>query len=394
MQKWTSADGRILLAEWIQQVGDVVTLKLENGRLAQVPLAQLSAQSQASARFVARFNGREPTYHWTIYAGHSTERGKTDGSLKDARFSSPGGMAFDASNNLFVADVENNTIRKITPDGNVNTYAGKAGVSGEADGELSAARFHHPCGLVFDPDGSLWVVDAVNSTLRKITEGRVVTVAGATGRRVSYGHEDGKGTEARFFFPWAAVLDSSGNVFVTDSENGTVRRVTPGGDVTTFAGKARDKVFFVDGKGDQARFASPRGLAIDQNGCLYVCDPPNHVIRKISPAGEVSTFAGQVGASGRSDGMLDEARFFSPTGLAMDATGALFVADLGSCTIRKISANGQVSTIGGTPGMVGKQEGAGSVAHFVYPNRIAVDREGVLYVDDLDKRVIYRGVPK
>lgn len=395
LQKWFSTDGRSLKAQWLRQEGEIVTLKLENSRIVQIPISSLSPQSQTAARQSVRFGGREPVYNWTFFAGNFSKRGSTDGKVSEAMFNHPGGMVFDSAGNLFVADVENNTIRKITPDGDVSTFAGKAGVSGLIDGDVNVARFHHPCGLAIDANGSLLVVESVNATLRKITpEGIVTKVAGSNGKRVSYGHEDGRGGEARFFFPWGVAIEPSGNIFVTDTSNGTIRKVTEDGLVTTFAGKARDKVFFADGKGDQARFANPHGLVIDAEGNLYVADSANAIIRKISPTGEVSTFAGKAGEPGKADGLLSEARFSTPGGIAMDSAGNFFIADRDNCTIRKISASGRVSTIGGMPGAVGKKEGVGNNARFVHPHQIAVDAEGRIYLDDLDLRIIYRGVPQ
>lgn len=395
LQIWFSSDGRSLRAQWLRQEGELVTLKLENSRIIQVPLISLSAQSQAAAKLAARFGGREPFYHWKFFAGNISKRGSTDGKVSEAMFNHPGGMVFDSVGNLFVADVENNTIRKITPDGNVSTYAGKAGVSGFADGEAAQARFHHPCDLAIDAGGNLWVIEAVNSNIRKITpEGMVTLVAGSGGRDVSYGHEDGRGGEARFFFPWAGEFDAAGNLYVTDGDNRTIRKVTSEGDVTTLAGKTGDNKFFADGKGDQARFAKPRGLVIAADGTLFVADSDNCVIRKITPAGEVSVYAGKPGERGRADGPLSEARFCTPGGMAIDSAGNMYVADRDNGIVRKISPNGMVSTIGGTPGAVGKKEGAGSDAQFVYPSQIAVDAEGRIYVTDLDLRIIYRGEPQ
>jgi glucose/arabinose dehydrogenase len=268
----------------------------------------------------------------TTFAGGT--RGSADGTGADARFNYPERVAIDGDGNLYVADSNNHTIRKITPAGVVTTLAGTAESSGSADGTGADARFKYPEGVAVDGDGNLYVADRDNNTIRKITPaGVVTTLAGAAG---SYGSADGTGADARFSRPIGVAVDGDGNLYVTDRNNQTIRKITPAGVVTTLAGAA-GSYGSADGTGADARFSGPVGVAVDGDGNLYVTDSSNHTIRKITPAGVVTTLAGAAESYGFADGTGPLARFNSPVGVAVDGDGNLYVTDRNNHTIRKIT---------------------------------------------------------
>ena len=212
-----------------------------------------------------------------------------DGTGANARFRAPQGVAVDSAGNIYVADWTGYTIRKVTPAGDVTTLAGTAGMSGSADGTGADARFYFPQGLAVDSADNLYVTDENNHTLRKITPaGVVTTLAGTAG---AAGSTDGTGAAARFNFPTGVAIDRAGNLYVTDSSNSTVRKVTPTGVVTTLAGAA-GKIGSVDGTGAAARFHFPAGVAVDRTGNVYVTDFRGSTLRKITPAGTTTTIAG------------------------------------------------------------------------------------------------------
>ncbi len=189
--------------------------------------------------------------------------GSSDGSGSAARFFSPSGVAVDSSGTVYVADTGNNTIRKITSGGAVTTLAGLAGSSGSADGTGPGARFSRPTGVAVDVSGTVYVADTGNNTIRKITSGgTVTTLAGLAG---SFGSNDGTGSAARFSFPGGVAVDSSGTVYVADTNNQTIRIVTSGGSVTTLAGLSGIPGA-ADGTGSTARFSFPRAIAVDSSG--------------------------------------------------------------------------------------------------------------------------------
>ncbi|MDB6135379.1 MAG: repeat containing protein [Verrucomicrobiales bacterium] len=325
----------------------------------------------------------------TTLAGSPANLSIADGAGAAARFMYPFGAAVDGDGTVYVADGESHTIRKITPAGVVTTLAGSPDNSGSVDGTGSAARFALPVGVALDGAGTLYVADPLSSTIRKVTPGGVVTtLAGLAG---SQGSADGTGAAARFNFPLGVAADRSGNVYVADSDNHTIRRVTAAGVVTTLAGLAGERGS-ADGAGAAARFSRPDGLAADAEGNVYVADAVNCTIRRVTAAGVVTTLAGLAGEPGSADGAGAAARFFSPVAVAVDGSGTLYVSDFGSSTVRRITPGGEVTTIGGTAGLRGSADGTGAAAHFAFPEGIAVDADGNLYVAD-GEGAVRRGVP-
>jgi len=320
-----------------------------------------------------------PTGGVTTLAGSAGSIGSSDGTGSAARFRFPYGVAVDGSGNVYVADAGNNSIRKITPDGGVTTLAGTSGTSGSADGTGNAALFNFPASIAIDGTGNLYVADSGNQTLRKITpDAGVTTLAGTPG---TSGATPGTGAAALFYGPTGVAVDGNGNLYVADSVNETIRKATPTYTFTNFAGSAGYSGS-ADGTGIFARFSYPTFLATDSSGNVYVPDAGNDTIRKITPAGVVSTLAGVAGQSGSTDGSASSARFNGPEGVAFDGSGNLYVTDYGNNTIRKITPGGIVSTVAGLAGQSGSADGSGSAARFNDPAGVAVDRNGNVYVAD------------
>ena len=331
----------------------------------------------------------------STFAGLAGTIGSADGTGSAARFSYPHGVAVDSLGNVYVAEYGNHTIRKITPGGVVSTFAGLAGSTGSADGTASAARFDALFGVAVDSAGNVYVADLNNHTIRKITPGGVVsTLAGLPGSGGTWGQPisaDGTGSVARFSYPTDVAVDSAGNVYVTDQNNHTIRKITPGGVVSTLAGLPGSSGS-ADGTGSAARFYYPFGVAVDSVGNLYVTDSYNDTIRKITPDGVVSTLAGVAGSIGSADGTGSAARFDHPRGVAVDRAGNVYVADWGNYTIRKITPGGVVSTFAGVAGSTGSVDGtSGSATRFNGTSGVAVDSAGNVYVADYGSHTIRKG---
>ena len=305
--------------------------------------------------------------------------GSVDGPVTNALFNDPSGLAIDAAGNLFVADNQNHTIRKITTNGVVSTFAGQAGTAGTANGTGTNAMFANPSGIVISPSGALYVTDTANHTIRVITSsGAVTTLAGQPG---TSGYTNGTGIGAMFNSPIGIALDKSGNIYVADSGNHIIRKVTSGGVVTTFAGTP-EVWGSVDGTGLAAQFNCPAGVAVDAQGNVFVTDSDNHCIRKITPAGVVTTFAGSAQSDGVADGTGTNAQFGKPAELKIDPNGNLFLVDAFNHTVRMITPNAVVTTLAGLGGNSGASDGVGSAARFLNPYGVAIDHNGNLRVSD------------
>ena len=301
-------------------------------------------------------------------------RGYLDGTGTAAQFSTPRGLATDAAGNVYVVDYSNSRIRKITPAGVVTTLAGST--NGFANGQGSAAKFSYPNTLALDAAGNIYVADGGNNCIRKITPaGMVSTLAGDP-------------NTTTFYQPLGVAVDAAGNVYVADTDNSRICKVSPAGVVTVLAGSATGGVGsagYADGVGTAAKFNSPNGVVVDASGNVYVTDSRNYVVRKITPGGTVTTLAGST--EGYADGAGATAQFETLSGPCIDAAGNIYAGDIGTNRIRKITPAGVVSTVaGGAPH--GYTDGPVATALFANPYAAAIDVLGNIYVADVDNNVI------
>jgi streptogramin lyase len=316
-------------------------------------------------------------YVFSVLAGGT--QGSKDGAGRTAQFKSPHGLSLDAAGNVFVADRGNDLVRKIGRDGVVTTLAGSAEKFGNTDGAGEAARFRYPIATAVDASGNIYVADSSNNLIRKITPSGVVsTLAGASAGLGGYA--DGSGNVVQFQYPIGVAVDNKENVFVADSNNKVIRKITADGKVTTFAGSPGEDGM-VDGEAKSARFHFPFDVALDRKGNLYVTD--NSAVRKIDMHGTVSTLAGSLGEAGNTDGTGRAARFSHPISVAVSAAGSVYVADDGNKNIRKITPDGVVKTIRDSTGRT----------PFVRPVSVAADDKEQIYVADEDGFSVLVGRP-
>jgi sugar lactone lactonase YvrE len=311
-------------------------------------------------------------------AGKAGACGSTDASGAAARFLLPIGITVDSSGNVYLTDYY--AIRRITPAGVVSTFTGSVEAIGYSDGVGAAAGFNSPSGIATDSAGNVYVADTWNYTIRKIDSGgAVLTLAGGAKSVMSCPSADGIGLAASFCRPLGVATDSSGNIYVADTDNDTVRKITPDGMVSTFAG-APGQPGSSDGAGTAARFSAPEAIATDHLGNVYVADSANCTVRKITPAATVSTLAGMAGVCGSIDATGAAVRFSLPIGIATDSLGNVYVSDADA--VRKITQVGAVSTLAGMSGVSGNADGVGASARFNDPRGIAIDSANNLYVAD------------
>jgi TPR repeat protein/sugar lactone lactonase YvrE len=314
------------------------------------------------------------------------DQGFKDGLGSEALFNRPAAVAADLLGNVYVADNGNHRIRKIMQSGNVTTLAG-SGKCGFANGQGAKAQFDMPTGVAVDAYANVYVADTGNHQIRKITQsGNVTTLAGSG----KYGYADGAAASASFRTPVGVAVDNQGNVYVADSENNRIRKINPAGDVFTLAGSG--KRGNSDGHGELASFYFPAGVAVDSKGNVFVADTGNHLIRKISPSGSVKTLAGSgyhdtSGNGGFADGKGIKAVFSMPKSVSVDKYNNLYVADEQNNMIRIISANGDVTTLAGN-GLYGHSEDSAEDSKFASPSGVSVDSEGNVYVADIGNHAI------
>ncbi|HEX7500349.1 MAG TPA: hypothetical protein VF524_08585 [Polyangia bacterium] len=329
----------------------------------------------------------------STFAGSSTAPvAEADGIGTAAVFTEPFGLAYDGAGSLFVSDACTNTIRRIElATAKVATVAGVERTTGLTDGGPTVARLAAPKGLAIDKEGHLFIADSDNHTIRKMSlaTGSVETIAGVAGVP---GSTDGVGTAALFRGPSGLALDGSGHLFVADEGNRTIRKIDLATlVVTTFAGLAENRGD-ADGTGSSARFASDSTLVSDGAGHLFVAELTRQTIRKVILAtGEVQTVAGTPGERGSTDGVGAAARFDQPIGMAYDGHGSLFVADEHNYAIRRIATDTfAVTTLAGSPGRSGYADGIGTAAVFAWPVAVVTDGRGALFVADQNNHVIRR----
>lgn len=296
------------------------------------------------------------------------EAGDVDGIGAAARFDGPRSVAVDRAGTVYVADSNNNQIRQIRAGGVVSVLAGSKTNSLSVDGTGGAAGFARPWGATVDDTGTIYVVDYQSNSLRRIAPGGIVTtLVGSLG--------SGK--------PSIPAVDSAGNVYVADLDNHVVRRIGADGSVAILAGSGEPG--YLDDNGTAARFWQPSGVAIDRDGSVLVADWGNHRIRRIALDGAVTTVAGS-NRQGHLDGPAAAAKFFHPSAVAVDSVGNIYVADALNHAVRMISPEGVVTTLAGN-GQAGSEDGLGRIAGFLNLSGIAVDSAGVIYVVDSSNRV-------
>jgi hypothetical protein len=308
--------------------------------------------------------------------------GNADGVGTLARFSEISAVASNANGILFVADRGNGTIRRIALDGTVTTVAGSARNGTAVDGAAAVAKFIDMRGIAVDAEENIYVTD--RSSIRKVSSTGMVTTLAGNPVATAPGSADGIGAAAQFNIPWGIALGADGQLYIVDSANHNIRKMSPSGSVTTLAGRP-DQFGSIDGFGAYASFNQPRAITVDASGNLIVFDYGNGNLRKVTPLGSVSTLTGTPvtqNSSGSINGYGQEARFKSPVGLSLDENGNLFVADSLGHSVRKITPAGLVSTVAGSSLVNGVADGVGALASFRQPQLVAAAGNGVVYVFD------------
>jgi len=304
------------------------------------------------------------------------------GPATSAGLSYPSGVAVDAGGNLYIADRYNGRIRKVTPAGVITTVAGNGtfGFSGD-NGPATSAGLYLPSGVAVDASGNLYIADTANNRTRKVTPAGVITTVAGNGTS-GFSGDNGPATSAGLNGPVGVAVDTGGNLYIADHGNDRIRKVTPAGVITTVAGNGTFGFSGDNGPATSASLGSPSGVAVDASGNLYIAD--QYRIRKVTPAGVITTVAGNgTSGFGGDNGPATSAGLSSPSGVAVDTGGNLYIADAGNDRIRKVTPAGVITTVAGngTPGFSG-DNGPATSAQLLLPVGVAVDAGGNLYIAD------------
>lgn len=339
------------------------------------PAPTASPAAPASPRF-----GLD-THLTRTLAGGNGDVGFRDGQGRDAVFYNPSSLVLEPNGDLLVLDRFNHRIRRVTPAGAVSTYWG-TGERGNRDGANGTGLLNQPITLLREADGSLLIADTQNHSIRRLSpDGVLSTVAGNGGP----GFQDGPARSAAFNWPGDLAKDAAGNIYVADRDNHSIRKITPEGQVSTLAGDGSPGMN--NGQGTAARFNGPMGLISGPDGLLYVADTGNSLIRSVSLTGEVLSFAGS-GVAGQREGTRETAQFQNPTGLAFDSDNNLFVLDRHNHRLQVVTLAGEVITVAGAGAEPTLRDGSGSESAFAYPYDLVVTPDNVLYIADYSNHAI------
>ena len=387
---WTAVEGALPFPI-AETTATQIALDVEEGETEWwVEAVLTSCPSTSSPRAHFSSQGRPLQMQVSNYAGQPGISGFDDGALTSAKFVSPASLGLDLYGNMYVADAGASTIRRIVS-GTVSTITGTPGRAGYSDGTGANGILNHPRALAVSPGGYVYIADTDNHAIRFLYpngNGAVFgpflfTIAGSAGVQ---GTLDGLGSSARFASPTGVAVAQDATLFVGDSGSDRVRRLGQDWSVTSVAGIASSSGSS-DGPANAAQFNNPTGIALDGQGNVYVADTDNDAIRRIGSDGIVTTIAGQIGVAGFGDGVGAAASFNHPTALTFDALGNLYVADTGNHAIRRIAPSHFVSTVIGS-GVAGYRDGNGTTALLNSPTGMAIDSSGSLFIADSGNNVI------
>ena len=345
---------------------------------------------------VAQSTVTASSYTISTVAGNGTSGSSGDGGLATlAELDYPTGVAVDGAGNLFIADTFNARIRKVTPAGAISTVAGNGtrGFSGDG-GPATSAELRLPSGIAFDSAGNLFIADETNNRIRKVTAaGTISTVAG--NGTAGFSGDGGPAAAAELFEPEGVAVDSAGNLYIADSINNRIRKVTAAGTISTVAGNGTQGFSGDGGRAVLAELNQPSGIAVDSAGNLFIADLVNGVIREVTAAGTISTVAGNGMCCFDGDGGLaTSAELFEPWDVAVDAAGNLFIVDSGNYRIRRVTPAGMIGTVAGngTPGFSG-DGGPATSAELRGPQYVALDGTGNVFFSDTNNERIGKLTP-
>ncbi len=318
----------------------------------------------------------------TIAGGGSSGLGD-GGQATNAELDRPTSVAKDNTGNVYITDRQNNRIRKVSSTGIITTVAGTGAAGFGGDGTAATlATMNQPYGITVDNSGNIYFSDGENHRVRKINTAGIITTIAGTGATTS-GGDGGQATDAQVGWPAGIAIDNSGNIYITESENHCVRKVSPSGIITTIAGTGMAGYSGNNGPAIAAKLDQPHGIALDATGNIYVVENNNDCVRKIDVSGTITTFAGGSNGYSGDNGPASAAKFRKPIGIAINSTGYIYIADVSNHCVREIDPSGIIHTVAGT-GTLGfyGDGGNATAAKLSNPTGVAIDAYNNVYIAD------------
>ena len=339
-----------------------------------------------------QFNGANlPNNIITTVAGNGSGAYAGDGgAATNASLDYPEGVAVDAAGNLYVADTGNNCIREVAANGIITTVAGNGSATYSGDGgPATNASLYYPYGAAVDAAGNLYIADTYNNSIRKVASNGIITTVAGNGT-AGYSGDGGPATNATLYYPYGAAVDAAGNLYIADTYNNSIRKVAANGVITTVAGNGSATYSGDGGAATNAGLYYPGGVVVDAAGNLYIADTGNDRLRKVAANGIIATVAGNGGATYAGDGgPATQASLYDPADLVLDAFGNLSFADCDNQRLRKVDTNGIITTVAGNGSATYAGDGgAATNASLDYPEGVAVDAAGNLYIADSENNRI------
>ncbi len=325
----------------------------------------------------------------TVVGSNITGFSGDGGAATLARLNAPSGVAVDSSGNIYVADFNNSRIRKVDSKGTISTFAGNGIASFGGDGgAATSAMLNGPISVAVDGSGNLYIADQLNNAVRKVaSNGTITTIAGTT--VAGYNGDNIAATTAQLNLPSGVAVDGSGNVYIADFGNQRIRKVSSTGTITTIAGTGVAGFAGDNGAATAAQMSAPIAVALDKSGNLVICDQGNNRIRQVTSSGTISTIAGSgVAGSTGDNGSATAAQLANPSGVAVDGSGNVYISDTVNQRVRKVSGGNIFNAAGiGTAGFLGDGSAA-TKAELNGPFGLAVDASGNLYIADSRNQVV------
>jgi len=333
-----------------------------------------------------------PAYTINTFAGNGSPGYAGDsGPANAAQLYGPFSVAVDSSGNLYIADQFNQRIRMVDTSGNITTVAGDGtvGFAGDA-GTATSAELNNPAGVAVDSAGNLYIADSSNNAIRKVSGGKITTIVGSTAGTPGFYGDGGPGTQAQVSNPVAVALDAAGNLYIADAGNAAIRKLTPDGTISTFAGQGGAGFGGDGGFANKAQFSNPTGLAFDSAGNLYVADSGNHRIRMIAPNNIITTVAGSSGNGFAGDGgAATKAKLNTPRGVSVDSARNLYIADTFNNRIRVVTPYGTIYTVAGSGASNANGDGGPATsAGMKFPTGVLATASGNVYVVDTQNSLV------